>query len=310
MLTNGVERVIEQLVNPKIPHIIKPKIDEVICKQLGIDPEKRKEHVEQTKQQHMEKMQNMQSLMNVTPGLFSPNLKHPRFLFMYLHLKFFCSDLCYYKLLFFISEKSNQNGALPGSQTTEFPSPGFQGEGWSQQAPAPGQTGTNFSPGGMNFPMATPFSQQFGFSMPPQMFPYMQNSWNNYMFNPMAPGQNFAPPTSAANGQDTSSPAQTGTSNLTAADSPPKPDLPPLPPSPKTPPPPGTEEVEMEESPLKSKPDEKKILDEIPLPPPSKKNVEDDQEIIEEEMTDIPSLDEIPLPPVSGDTDDSSQDQG
>lgn len=101
MLTNGVERVIEQLVNPKIPHIIKPKIDEVICKQLGIDPEKRKEHVEQTKQQHMEKMQNMQSLMNVTPGLFSPNLKHPRFLFMYLHLKIFCSDLCYYKLLLF-----------------------------------------------------------------------------------------------------------------------------------------------------------------------------------------------------------------
>nr|XP_034328236.1 serine/arginine repetitive matrix protein 2 isoform X6 [Crassostrea gigas] len=276
MLTNGVERVIEQLVNPKILHIIKPKIDEVICKQLGIDPEKRKEHVEQSKQQHMEKMQNMQSLMNVnvTP------------------------------------EKSNQNGALPGSQSTEFSSPGFQGDGWSQQAPAPGQSGTNFSPGGMNFPMATPFSQQFGFSMPPQMFPYMPNSWNNYMFNPMAPGQNFAPPTSAANAQDTSSPAQTGTPNVTAGDSPPKPDLPPLPPSPKTPPPPGTEEVEMEESPLQSKPDEKKILDEIPLPPPSKKSAEDDQEIIEEEMTDIPSLDEIPLPPVSGDTDDSSQDQG
>lgn len=219
--------------------------------------------------------------------------------------------MIYIKLLYyFISEKSNQNGALPGSQSTEFSSPGFQGDGWSQQAPAPGQTGTNFSPGGMNFPMATPFSQQFGFSMPPQMFPYMPNSWNNYMFNPMAPGQNFAPPTSAANAQDTSSPAQTGTPNVTAGDSPPKPDLPPLPPSPKTPPPPGTEEVEMEESPLQTKPDEKKILDEIPLPPPSKKIAEDDQEIIEEEMTDIPSLDEIPLPPVSGDTDDSSQDQG
>lgn len=77
MLTNGVERVIEQLVNPKILHIIKPKIDEVICKQLGIDPEKRKEHVEQSKQQHMEKMQNMQSLMNVnvTPGSFFSKLK-------------------------------------------------------------------------------------------------------------------------------------------------------------------------------------------------------------------------------------------
>lgn len=87
MLTNGVERVIEQLVNPKILHIIKPKIDEVICKQLGIDPEKRKEHVEQSKQQHMEKMQNMQSLMNVnvTPGLFFSKLKKSEVL-IYLHI--------------------------------------------------------------------------------------------------------------------------------------------------------------------------------------------------------------------------------
>lgn len=96
MLTNGVERVIEQLVNPKILHIIKPKIDEVICKQLGIDPEKRKEHVEQSKQQHMEKMQNMQSLMNVnvTPGLFFFQLKNLRFSFIYISsFKNFCSDL-------------------------------------------------------------------------------------------------------------------------------------------------------------------------------------------------------------------------
>lgn len=87
MLTNGVERVIEQLVNPKILHIIKPKIDEVICKQLGIDPEKRKEHVEQSKQQHMEKMQNMQSLMNVnvTPGLFFSKFKKSEVL-IYLHI--------------------------------------------------------------------------------------------------------------------------------------------------------------------------------------------------------------------------------
>lgn len=88
MLTNGVERVIEQLVNPKILHIIKPKIDEVICKQLGIDPEKRKEHVEQSKQQHMEKMQNMQSLMNVnvTPGLFFSKLKKKSEALINLHI--------------------------------------------------------------------------------------------------------------------------------------------------------------------------------------------------------------------------------
>lgn len=65
----------------------------------------------------------------------------------------------------------------------------------------------------------------------------------------------------------------------------------------------------MEDTSQQSKPDEKKILDEIPLPPPSRKE-EEDQEVIEEETTDIPSLDEIPLPPGLGDTDDSSQDQG
>ncbi|XP_056004885.1 serine/arginine repetitive matrix protein 2-like isoform X4 [Ostrea edulis] len=275
MLTNGVERVIEQLVNPKILHIIKPKIDEVICKHLGIDPEKRKEHVEQSKQQHKEKMQNMQSLMNV-------NLTPP--------------------------DNSNQGGATPGTPRTDFP-PGFQGEGWSQQSPAPGQTGSNFSPGGMNFPMATPFSQQFGFSMPPQMFPYMQNSWNNYVFNQVGPNQTFTSPTTMQSGQETSSPAQNATPTLTSTESPPKPDLPPLPPSPRTPPPPGTEGEDIQIFPLNRKPEEKKILEEIPLPPPTKKSGDDDQEV-SEDTAEIPSLDEIPLPPVCGDADDSLLDQG
>ncbi|ESO96858.1 hypothetical protein LOTGIDRAFT_57578, partial [Lottia gigantea] len=38
MLTNGVERIIEQVVNPKIFQFIKPRIDEVVCQHLGIDP--------------------------------------------------------------------------------------------------------------------------------------------------------------------------------------------------------------------------------------------------------------------------------
>nr|KAG5701622.1 hypothetical protein BaRGS_019311 [Batillaria attramentaria] len=40
MLTQGVERIIEQVVNPKILQVIKPKIDEVVCAQLGLDPPK------------------------------------------------------------------------------------------------------------------------------------------------------------------------------------------------------------------------------------------------------------------------------
>ena len=37
VLTQGVERIIEQVVNPKIFQVIKPKIDETVCSQLGID---------------------------------------------------------------------------------------------------------------------------------------------------------------------------------------------------------------------------------------------------------------------------------
>lgn len=208
----------------------------------------------------------------------------------------------------YISDNSNQGGATPGTPRTDFP-PGFQGEGWSQQSPAPGQTGSNFSPGGMNFPMATPFSQQFGFSMPPQMFPYMQNSWNNYVFNQVGPNQTFTSPTTMQSGQETSSPAQNATPTLTSTESPPKPDLPPLPPSPRTPPPPGTEGEDIQIFPLNRKPEEKKILEEIPLPPPTKKSGDDDQEV-SEDTAEIPSLDEIPLPPVCGDADDSLLDQG
>lgn len=37
MLTQGVERIIDQVVNPKIFQVIKPKIDEIVCSQLRLD---------------------------------------------------------------------------------------------------------------------------------------------------------------------------------------------------------------------------------------------------------------------------------
>ena len=37
MLTQGIDRIIEQIVNPKIFQVIKPKVDEAVCACLGLD---------------------------------------------------------------------------------------------------------------------------------------------------------------------------------------------------------------------------------------------------------------------------------
>lgn len=68
MLATGVERVIEQVVNPKIFSVIKPKIDEIACLHLGIDPEKRKERLEWKKIQQKENLQSLMSLSVPPPG--------------------------------------------------------------------------------------------------------------------------------------------------------------------------------------------------------------------------------------------------
>lgn len=62
MLANGVERVIEQVINPKILQLIKPKIDDVVCAHLGIDPKERQANLEKKQQQQKE---NLQSLMSI-----------------------------------------------------------------------------------------------------------------------------------------------------------------------------------------------------------------------------------------------------
>ena len=37
MLANGVDMIIEQVVNPKIYSVFKPAIDSVVCEHLNID---------------------------------------------------------------------------------------------------------------------------------------------------------------------------------------------------------------------------------------------------------------------------------
>ncbi|KAL3865183.1 hypothetical protein ACJMK2_006800 [Sinanodonta woodiana] len=75
MLTNGVERIIEQVVNPKIMQVIKPKIDEIVCHHLGIDPKQRQEQLRknQLSQQQQQSGSGVMSLMSLSfsspPGI-------------------------------------------------------------------------------------------------------------------------------------------------------------------------------------------------------------------------------------------------
>jgi hypothetical protein len=69
MLANGVERVIEQVINPKILQLIKPKIDDVVCSHLGIDPKERQAKIEATKQQQKQSLQSLMSIKLSQAGM-------------------------------------------------------------------------------------------------------------------------------------------------------------------------------------------------------------------------------------------------
>ncbi len=61
MLNNGVERIIDQVVNPKIFQVIKPQIDEAVCKHLGIEPKEYQERQQRRKlQQQLQHQQAAQ----------------------------------------------------------------------------------------------------------------------------------------------------------------------------------------------------------------------------------------------------------
>ncbi|XP_076104274.1 uncharacterized protein LOC143072969 isoform X2 [Mytilus galloprovincialis] len=254
MLANGVERVIEQVINPKILQLIKPKIDEVVCTHLGIDSKERKAQQEAQKQQQKE---TMQSLMSINLSQAEQN-------------------------------QTSTPSSFQGEQSTTPAAPTFSSPYsqaiWTQQMPP------QVAFGGMmpNYPMVPPFGGFPPFGMPPQMFPY----WNNFMFPqpiPGMPGIPFPPPMSSGATTTTVTSSQfavspippvpstpTTTTQTTAVDTPtpPKSSQPPLPP---TPPPPGTEDIPVvipkEESKDKvtkalfSKQEEKGETYDIPLPP-------------------------------------------
>ena len=39
MLASGVDRIIEQVVNPKIHTVFKAELDKAVCEYLGLDPQ-------------------------------------------------------------------------------------------------------------------------------------------------------------------------------------------------------------------------------------------------------------------------------
>ncbi|XP_033757338.1 serine/arginine repetitive matrix protein 2-like [Pecten maximus] len=283
MLATGVERVIEQVVNPKIFHVIKPKIDEVACQHLNIDPDKRKERMEFKKNQQKQNLQSLMSL-SVPPPDFQQQ------------------------------QASQQPTPLLPQSVTPFGSPplmaGFPQAANMWQPQTPQSSMSSYPPGMMNFPMAMPVPLPYG--MPPQAFPYMANAWGGFtMPNIYTKPPGFDTPSSAGSeatvtstnhpipgvlGQfgvspaivqsplAISSPSVSLNASIVDTPTPPKPSLPPLPPIPKTPPPPGTEEApaipkgvskqEVSKSLFK---EEKNILEDIPLPamPPTPKKKED-----------------------------------
>ncbi|XP_064630152.1 microtubule-associated protein futsch-like [Lineus longissimus] len=62
MLASGVDRVIDQVVQPKIYKVFKPEIDKVMCEVLGLDPKQREEN-EKKRQDLLVKYQQQQSFL-------------------------------------------------------------------------------------------------------------------------------------------------------------------------------------------------------------------------------------------------------
>jgi len=73
MLNKGVERIVEQIVNPKIMQLIKPKTDEVTCDVLGISLT---EHKNTLKRKQLEQQEKLLKSPD-TPGI--PNMLNVNF---------------------------------------------------------------------------------------------------------------------------------------------------------------------------------------------------------------------------------------
>ena len=66
MMSSGIDRVVEQVVNPKIHRVFKPQIDRVVCEFLGIDPDERERQLKLRDEE--QRRQRMQMECSYLPG--------------------------------------------------------------------------------------------------------------------------------------------------------------------------------------------------------------------------------------------------
>lgn len=66
MMSSGIDRVVEQVVNPKIHRVFKPQIDRVVCEFLGIDPDERERQLKLKDEE--QRRQRMQMEYSYLPG--------------------------------------------------------------------------------------------------------------------------------------------------------------------------------------------------------------------------------------------------
>ncbi|WAR22207.1 BD1L1-like protein [Mya arenaria] len=164
MLNKGVERIVEQIVNPKIMQLIKPRTDEVTCDFLGISLTEHKNALKKKQQEHHEQLLKSPD----TPG-------------QYMNLQFSSPPPGSGGQTF----TNTSSPALPPGQfllPTTLPPGQFNPAGLLGQGPGQ-QTGSSFptAPTGLTFP--TGISQQ--------NFPFLPQGWNASltagfppMFNP------------------------------------------------------------------------------------------------------------------------------
>ncbi|CAL1526470.1 unnamed protein product [Lymnaea stagnalis] len=168
VMSIGVDRIIEQVVNPKILLGIKPKIDEAVCDHLGIDLKARQEEQQRRKHEQQRLMVQQQQLQQQhLQNLINQNVK---------------------------AEDTFNPGILPtpGDLPWSQNSGNFLG---SSVSGMPGPGGTNPVTGG-------PFNRQgMGFGGMMQPFSFM-GPWGpglpgmegfNQTMNPMIPGQPMIP---------------------------------------------------------------------------------------------------------------------
>ena len=81
MLGTGVDRIVEQVVNPKMFKVFKPQIDKVVCEALGLDYEawlaeqRRREQWFEQERMRQQQLQYQQQQEQYNQNMAPPNMQ-------------------------------------------------------------------------------------------------------------------------------------------------------------------------------------------------------------------------------------------